>query len=383
MIGSEFDWWNQDTPEDKCLLVLIKEVIARGSLPDSSERLTGANLCITYFGSVANAYRKVAGLLYGHGDLTSPEDLLPSERELPEDEQAKILAARRETYERKVQELKTPGTLNRWRREAAAKQFEVKVPEGCVVKQIPLKSAHEMIQQHKQTARRTDGLFQPSVSEAPVAKPSGHKQREVSAAKSPRERRPLTFQQQWEAIQESQRKSREAAQRAQAKRAQQAQTRNTQQVQQTQVNETQRAQQVEKTTGKDVKKVGGPRVTKDCALEILDRIEREVGRLPTKADIRAYATAHDQERVPHFTTFCRVLGSREEWEVQLREYQKSGDDKASAGEAAAEEPRKVEVPPKVEEPRKVAMKINVTGLMLKFQMGGQDYEVEISFGAAD
>lgn len=323
MVGAQFDWWNQDTPEDKLLLILIKEVEELGHLPvvDGkvvSQRSAHGSSFITYFGSLANAYKKVAQILYGHRDLTAPDDLLPSERELSEEEQAKILKERRETYLRKLQELKTPGTLNRWRKEAVRRQYETRIPDGYVVKQIPTKSAHEMIELHSKSARKTSGLFQPSAST------------EGSAPEPVLER----------------------ARRAQAQGAGQTQNR----------------------TVKDVKDVGGPRRSKDQVLEMLYMMCQHFGKMPSYSQIKMYAKEHEDQQIASMPVFQRTLGEKDTWERQLDEYVKTNG-LAPLPVPKAEEP-KAEV-------KKTTIKLNLTSLLLRFRLDGQDYEVEVGFGSVN
>lgn len=296
-------WWNDnDTPEDKALLMLIRIIEKLGHLPtendvqDSSEIAEIKRTCITYFGSFGGGCRKAAKLLYGHQDLTSPDDLLPAELELSQDEQAIILAERRRNYQQKVQELKVPGTLGRWRREASRKQFEMQVPKGCVVKRIPTRTARELREEREKALCKTKGLFVPT--DAPVRKP-------VSSAK--RQHGKSSLREEWERSQRQQEETRRRAQQAQAQKAQQNQL----------LAQTQPAQN---NLSKGREEMGGPRRSKDELLQMLYDLSKRMGRIPSLTQLRLYSDMHDGRKLPSATTFLKALGGKDTWAQQLEDY---------------------------------------------------------------
>lgn len=295
------DWWDRDTPEDQALLRLIDVAKRLVHLPKREEipeaqRGNIIGSCVTYFGSFEKALRQAAKLLYGHADLTSPDDLLPNERGLSEAEQAEVLDQRRKYYQEMLKRLGSPGALVKMRRERAAEEERrrrLKQTEGYTVRQIPIQTRQQMravIGEERllEEARGTSGLF--------VRKP------EEQAAPKQQKGRP-SFREQWE------KSSLNPANQPKMVRTSKPKA-------------SVMSKKPELPIRKGDDEMGGPRVTKEKALEVVAKMYKHYGHIPTRLEMEEYAEAHSLERIPHFTTLGKFLGPKETWAAQLEDYRR-------------------------------------------------------------
>lgn len=379
MIGARSDWWNQDTPKDKVLLLAIREAERLGRLPDP-DKVPDPMSCRTYFGSCEKVCKHVAKILYGNEKLTSPEDLLPQERELPGKEQARILADRKRIYEKKIEELKTPGTLGRWRREAQQYQGP-ELPEGCVVTKLPTFTVKELRERQNRNLKSTKGLIPQKPAQAPrkvqqrriptmqeqwAASPYNPANRCTAAAgmTSSQALHKTSNQQDLstESVKQSSSQPRASAsgrprgsslvypQCGSSDQSQQSQLKQqepkisvageadqlSQLGQKLDINSVdndsvprQENQATSEFTEKGVKKMGGPRRTREQVLGMLREMEQHYGKIPSAAQIREYTKAHSDTGIASIAVFSKLLGEKETWSQQLSEFVQNQSQKQS------------------------------------------------------
>lgn len=305
-MGSE-DWWNGDNENDKTLLNIVWIAEKLGRLPTSEEvpnthQWPYLSRCSIYFGSFENALEKVAELLYGNKVLTSPTDLLPEERELPEIEQKRILQERWRMYQETLQELRQPGALNRRRKKREAelrRERYNRSVDGYTVRNLPIRAYHDVMKDfdektQAQMARSTAGLVEP-------------KKERFEKPLDGRKRRYPNFQEQWAASPynpanrpKTSSQPHLTEEQARAKIAKAAADR--------------RAQ------GRTVATNAKERITRYDAILALWLLYQEYGSLPTMMQINLHERVYKGVRIPTCQTIRRLLGERDTWEQQLRDY---------------------------------------------------------------
>lgn len=298
MAGSS-DWWEKDTIEDGLLLKLIEEVEQLGRLPAEGKGLADEkrpNPYITYFGSTAEAYRKVAEILYGNSRLTAPDDLLPRERELSEDEQAKILLARRETYLKRLQELKTPGTLNRWRSEASRRRLDKELADRRRLSPNLTKPKRK---------RRKKKVSKETVKNERL---DASKIMEMTRARDDSE------------VLQAEQLLRKIFQRGVEAKLQQDQEQGAEQIQKSQrgLKDSKSQKNVEEVTKKMANRA---KWNEEQLLEMLYNICRHYGgSIPSTTQFQDYLYTHTERNMPCFETFRTRLGKRATWRQRVNEY---------------------------------------------------------------
>ncbi len=305
-MGSE-DWWNGDSENDKTLLNIVWIAEKLGRLPTKEEvpnthQWPYLSRCSIYFGSFENALEKAAELLYGDKALTSPTDLLPEERALPETEQKRILQERWRMYQETLRELRQPGALNRRRKKREAelrRERYNRSVDGYTVRNLPIRAYRDVMKDfdektQAQMARSTAGLVEP-------------KKERFEKPLDGRKRRYPNFQEQWAASPynpanrpKTSSQPHLTEEQARAKIAKAAADR--------------RAQ------GRTVATNAKERITRYDAILALWLLYQEYGSLPTMMQINLHERVYKGVRIPTCQTIRRLLGERDTWEQQLRDY---------------------------------------------------------------
>lgn len=368
MAGEEFWWLNRDTPEDLILMSIVAVAKKLFRLPKRAEMVeareeTAMRTSPVYFGSFEEALKKVAKLLYGHEMLTSPTDLLPSEKELPESEQEAIIEQRRQYYQGMLQKLSEPGALNRMRREKEEerrrRQYE-KDTEGYIVRKIPIQTRQEMREVVTSAQPQCRGPF---VSKKSTRSERSRTRRERWGYSPPNKTSAL--------IQDSLVLTQSAQSSKMAEHVQSLQKsvtpeivapmqkpavskvalpeRKTEHVEPLHPkfkSEVPKVLQMDRQNVSPIQKedvkMSRSRLTREELLEILVDMRQYYGAIPTRQQVTEFARLHEDRRCPIWNTFYNHFGPTRTWQSQIEEYlrkkrsQDSSDEVESATSSVGE-----------------------------------------------
>lgn len=117
-MNGRWDWWNQETEEEKILKALIVKAGELGRLPTVQEISDDPRVPRLYeisrvFGSIERAFERVAGLLFGSSLRTYPTELIGKQKLLSAAERAELEASLRTKFLSELVELQKPGELRK------------------------------------------------------------------------------------------------------------------------------------------------------------------------------------------------------------------------------------------------------------------------------
>lgn len=130
-LSENWNWFQSESGEDRVLRLLIIKAGELDRLPTSAElqsdpRMPSLYECAFYCDSITKALQRVAGLLYGSPQRQSPEDLLSSQQNLSESEQAEAKRRQRAEYQQRLAELSQKGSLQAYRHRSYLRQIGVR-----------------------------------------------------------------------------------------------------------------------------------------------------------------------------------------------------------------------------------------------------------------
>lgn len=396
-------WWEQETQADKMLRELASKAKALGRLPTAEDLRADAtmpslpSIAMTTGMNLEQVREELASLLYRRGrQQTSPVELTLTELAKPEPERAKIEREYQEYYEERLAKVLRPNGIRELKAERA--RPKPKYDESKVVK-IPIRPRKELWAEINAAERRrrwnSEGMA------------------EAAAKRTTPD----------VAVEKTETDSRKAAPIVALGK--------------TGVD----FQKADKVAERVVEKMARC-TSKEQALEALVKVYQEYGKV-TQRTVVAYAAEHKGSGVPAYMTVKKYLGETATWTRQVEEYLQlaSVDNSAeipvgvlteknvaepvveSAPEPEAENEVKLAVEPEVKsEPKPVVepvgdspeavevqkppesleipvapetlekpveddakklvskMRLNLTGMTLKFILEGQEYELEVGFG---
>lgn len=339
MSGQRHDWWNEESRSDALLRQVAGKAEKLGRLPTKDEIQADpdlpslANIAAIYEErSVEAMLKRLARLLYKRG--ISPVNLSLEELALPQAERERVEREYQEFYQVRIAKVKEPGGIKQIRKEQEAAWEAKRLPEGVVIRRIPLKTPEErrrerqaLSEKQKRGAWNSLGLESPEAAERRAAWAAGRKTDETSD------------------------------------------------------------NDIEKVVTEVARKIAD-----EVIITAVLQLKEHFGGFPSQGQVNRYNQEHANARVPSWPAITRVLGpDRSAWQAQIDARQAgaalgtNADEpkgaSASAAQVAVSEAKGEGAQRQTMEPAKVLLKMNVPTLTMDVQMNGKVYQVQVEFGA--
>ena len=341
MSGQRHDWWNEESRSDALLRQVAGKAEKLGRLPTKDEiqadpdLLSLANIAAIYEErSVEVMLAKLARLLYKRG--TKPVDLSAAELALSPTERAQKEREYLEFYRTRLAKVKEPGGIKQIRKEQEAAWEAKRLPEGAVIRRIPLKTPEErrrerqaLSEKQKRGAWNSLGLESPEAAERRAAWAAGRKTDETSD------------------------------------------------------------KDIEKVVKEVVKKIAD-----EVVIAAVLQLKEHFGGFPSQGQINRYNQEHTDAKVPSWPAIVRVLGpDRTAWQARIDARKADAMSDGASTSVAAVAPAPVakanEAIAEVEseaaqrlEPTKLCLKMRLPTLTVDVRVNGRAYQVQVEFDTA-